>query len=321
MGSSTPQLLNALEDLGCSIVQDAPLARRVFWRTGGTADVLVDATTAEQVAQIQRISQEHSAPITILGAGSNVLISDDGIRGITLCLGGDLKAVEVLEHTPNEMRLRVGAGLKLVAFLNRAKRLEVGGFGALVGVPGTIGGAVRMNAGTSLGWTSDFLESITAAVNGTLETVDAEALAMRYRWCALPEGAIITTADLVGKRTDLEADREANRAHLVHRKRTQPLDKPSCGSVFTNPEGDHAGRLIDAAGLKGHRIGDAQISDLHANFIVNLGQATANDVLDCIRLAWETVGERFGVWMRPEVELLGDWPEHAWPLVPPPEAG
>ena len=315
------ELVSALERAGCAVELNAPLARKVFWRTGGAADVLVEATSAEQVAAVQHIAKSHDVAITIVGAGSNVLISDAGIRGVTLTMSGALTTLDILEDNGESVLLRAGAGLKLAVFLNRLGPLDVGGFGALVGVPGTIGGAVRMNAGTSLGWTSDFLQSVTIALDAELQEFEAEALSMRYRWCALPEGAIVTAATVRGHRRDREADRAANLAHLEHRKRTQPLDKPSCGSVFTNPDGDHAGRLVEAAGLKGHRIGDAQISDLHANFIVNLGQATASDVLACIRLAWETVGTRFGVWMRPEVELLGEWPDQAWPLVPPPEAG
>jgi len=315
------ELVSALERTGCAVEMNAPLARRVFWRTGGAADVLVEAASAEQVAAVQHVGKAHDAAITMVGAGSNVLISDAGIRGVTLTMSGALTALDVIADDGADVVLRAGAGLKLAVFFNRLVPLDVGGFGALVGVPGTIGGAVRMNAGTSLGWTSDFLESITVALDGQLLDFEAAALAMRYRWCALPEGAIVTAATLRGHRRDRDADRAANLAHLEHRKRTQPLDKPSCGSVFTNPDGDHAGRLVEAAGLKGHRIGDAQISDLHANFIVNLGQASADDVLACIRLAWETVGAQFGVWMRPEVELLGEWSDQAWPLVPPPEAG
>lgn len=175
------------------------------------------------------------------------------------------------------------------------------------GIPGTVGGAVRMNAGATLGETVDVLESITLVERGG-EVVDrpAEALRMSYRTSHLPPGAIVARARLRTVADEL-ARWEAMDAFLARRKATQPLDKPSCGSTFRNPAGDHAGRLIEAAGLKGYTRGGAQVSEKHANFVVNLGSATAADLRAVIEHVQAEVHRQFGVELQREVHFVGDW--------------
>ena len=279
-----------------------PLAHYGYWRVGGPMDHFVVVDT---------LAELHGAlagpgPHWLLGNGSNLLAPDAGLRGTTLRLGPGFRGLDVGEGD----RARVGAGLLNTVLLTRLGRLGLSGLGCLAGVPGTVGGAVVMNAGTTLGEVSDRLLSVDGVCGGEVVHLERAALPMHYREGGLPEGFVVTHATFQLGRDPTEADRIA--AHLVKRRATQPLDLPSCGSVFRNPPGDAAGRLIEAVGLKGHRIGGAEISARHANFIVNRGDATAADVMACIRTAWERVRDAQGIVLVPEVRVLGTWPD--WPL-------
>jgi UDP-N-acetylmuramate dehydrogenase len=298
----------SLEALGLEPLLDEPLARHGFWRIGGPADALVTLTTTVQLAAVMALP----VPVTVLGNGSNLLIADAGIRGVVVRLKGDF-----LESTVSDGVVEVGGGLLNAALLARLSRLGLGGLGCLAGIPGTVGGAIRMNAGWRLGEIGAATRAVEAVLPGG-ETVryTPEDIGFEYRRApGLPQGAVVSRAWLaVVDGAAAEAEQAEIREYLGRRKATQPLDRPSCGSVFKNPPGDYAGRLIEAAGLKGHTIGGAQISDKHANFIVNIGSATAADVYDLIKLARDTVREQAGVTLEPEVHAVGDWPEGAWPL-------
>lgn len=300
-------LLADLRDAGLDAEVDAPLARRAWWRVGGPADGLVRVETLDQLVAVQRLAHRHTTPVFVLGNGSNILISDRGVRGLVVVLAGALADSEVLDPGP-PARLRLGGGLKLTVLLARAERQGWAGLACFAGIPGTVGGAVRMNAGANLGETSDVLRAVTAVLaSGEVAHLPAEGLAMAYRTCALPPGAIVAFAEVEGAPVDADEERARMRAFLDKRKATQPLDLPSCGSTFRNPPGDFAGRLIEAAGLKGHRVGGAQISPKHANFVVNLGDATAADIAAVIAHAQAEVAARFGVSLEREVHLVGDW--------------
>jgi UDP-N-acetylmuramate dehydrogenase len=199
--------------------------------------------------------------------------------------------------------------MMLTVLLARLDKAGLAGAEPFVGVPGTVGGAVVMNAGTTLGEAQDLVESVQLVLaDGSLCQWSAEELAFRYRHAELPEGAVVATAQLCLSDKDVEARRRQRQDLLARRKATQPLDLPSCGSTFTNPPGDHAGRLIELVGLKGHRIGGASISAKHANFIVNHGDATSQDILNLIVMARRTVQAETGILMTPEVKLMGPWP-------------
>jgi UDP-N-acetylmuramate dehydrogenase len=304
----------ALLALGQAPRRDEPLARRGWWRIGGPADLFVELDGEAALAEALRTAHQHSVPVTILGNGSNLLVADAGVRGLVLKLGGGLRGLEIDAASG---LATVGAGLPNAVLIKRLHESGHAGLGCLAGVPGTVGGAVRMNAGTVLGELSDVLHEIRVLhPNGQAERLPAAALRMRYRWAELPAGAVVVSATVRVRAEGLEAERAAIAHHLERRAATQPLDLPSCGSVFKNPPGDHAGRLIEACGLKGHRDGGAQISDKHANFIINTGGATAASVLRLIRLAREQVAERFGRTLEPEVHAVGAWPPGTWPLPP-----
>jgi UDP-N-acetylmuramate dehydrogenase len=177
----------------------------------------------------------------------------------------------------------------------------------LAGVPGTLGGATAMNAGTRLGEMKDVLERVELATADGAGWVPAASLGFAYRTCRLPAGAVVTRIEVRLRPGDVEASRAAMREDQEKRRRTQPLDRPTFGSTFTNPPGDYAGRLVEAVGLRGHRVGNATWSDVHANFIVNLGGATAEDVRALIRLARARVRERFGIALETEVRFFGEF--------------
>jgi UDP-N-acetylmuramate dehydrogenase len=303
----------ALEAAGLPCVAGAPLASRAYWRLGGPAELYLEVDSLDALVRAVQIARAHAIAVTPLGNGSNLLIADAGVPGLVVRLLGQLRDAEIDEATGVA---RVGAGLLNAVLLKRLERAGWAGLGCLAGVPGTMGGAVRMNAGTALGVLAEVLIDVQIVdVDGVVRTLPAAALAMRYRWAELPAGAIVASARVHVHRDPDGAERAAVAHHIARRAATQPLDQPSCGSVFKNPPGDFAGRLIEACGLKGTRVGGAQISDKHANFIVNTGGASAADVLALIRAARGAVFARFGVDLEPEVHAAGAWGVD-WPLPP-----
>ena len=292
-----------LEALGMVVVRDVSLDRLTYWRVGGLADGLVEIGNSARLCQALALATEHDCPVFILGNASNLLISDRGIRGLVIRLVGELASIEAEEQV-----LTAGAGARLLVVLSRAHRHRWTGLECLAGIPGTIGGAVRMNAGTRLGEVKDILVDVDVGLpSGEMVTLATAELRMSYRTAHLPTGAVILRARLrLGGRTYEESQRLI-REHLLYRKSTQPLELPSCGSTFRNPEGDHAGRLIEAAGLKGYSIGDAEVSTKHANFIVNRGHATAGDLRSVLEHVQRAVAQQFGVTLVPEVHFAGDW--------------
>lgn len=297
-------MFEVLESTGAHVEANAPLKKLAFWRVGGRAELLV---RVDDLHTLQAVMALKPDPLTVLGNGSNALIHDDGVPGVVLQLAGELSDARI-EGT----RVVAGAGMRLAALVSRIDSAGLSGAGAFVGVPGTVGGAVAMNAGTRMGETSDVVESVTVVhPGGEVVRLAASALDFSYRHARLPPGAVIAQATFNLSDKDVAARRDRRMEFLARRKATQPLNLPSCGSTFTNPPGHHAGQLIEAAGLKGLTRGRAQISEKHANFIVNLGGASAEDIRWLIARARCEVRDKFGIWMTPEVKLLGAWPSDA----------
>jgi UDP-N-acetylmuramate dehydrogenase len=305
---TTPaSLLDDLTNLGLRPQLDAPLAPRTWWQVGGPADVFVKAGSVQEVQQIVEACARTNTPLFILGNGTNLLVSDRGIRGVVVQLARDLTGAEALSDGPAPV-VEVGAGTKLVVLVKKAMRHGWTGLEVFAGIPGSMGGAVRMNAGARLGETCDVLSEVDVVLaDGSLRTLSAEQLELGYRTSVLPPGAIVVRARLRTTGGDPEEMRHHVEAHLEHRAATQPLDLPSCGSTFRNPPGDHAGRLIEAAGLKGYRIGGVEVSTKHANFLVNVGSARADDVHRLIEHIRAEVERQFGVLLHPEVHRVGEW--------------
>lgn len=294
----------ALRDAVSGEVRPAePMAAHTTLRVGGPAMALVRAETAEDLAGIARVGAESARPWLILGRGSNLLVADDGWSGVVVTLGTAFRGVG-----RDGDGLIVGGAEPMPTLAVRAEQEGLAGVAFGVAIPGTLGGAVRMNAGAHGGQLSDVLDWVEVARlahGGGCERLEADALELGYRHSALPADAVVVRARLAltpaGEATlaaDMNEMRRWRRAH-------QPLSEPSCGSVFANPPGDSAGRLIDSAGLKGFRVGGARVSERHANFIVVESSARATDVHRVLREAQRRVAAVHGVMLRPEVVLAG----------------
>jgi UDP-N-acetylmuramate dehydrogenase len=279
------------------------MARHTTYRIGGPAALLVECASVADLAAATTILAEEGVDWRVLGKGSNVLVSDAGYSGAVIVLGRDFK-----RHALEGEHMRSGAGVILGALVREAFNEGRTGLEFAVGVPGTVGGALAMNAGTRDEWIGSIVESVTVFdPQAGLVGVRGPEADWGYRTSGLPSRGVIVEAVLRLVEGDLDQIRRTMEASLRRRKRTQPLNMPSAGSVFKNPVGDSAGRLIEAAGLKGTRIGGAAISEVHANFIVNVGGATSADVLELVRLARDTVKEAYGIELTPEVRFLGSF--------------
>jgi len=282
--------------------RDEPLAPRTSIRVGGPADLLIRPAGLGDVVACLAAARRLGVPVTLLGGGANVLVADRGVRGVVVKLPPDLGE----ERIAGEL-LSLPAGAPIARLPARGHELGLVGAEFLAGIPGTLGGAAVMNAGTRDGELGDVLVRVELATADGAGLVERAALGLGYRQSALPPGAVVTRVECRLRPGDVAASRAAMEADVARRRRTQPLSQPSFGSTFWNPPGHFAGRLIEQVGLKGHRVGDAMWSDVHANFVVNLGGATARDVLALVNLARRLVKERLGVELTAEVRLLGDF--------------
>ena len=284
----------------------ALLARATTLRVGGPAECLVEVEGEADLVRLFEALAEWELPHTVLGRGSNVLIADAGLPGVVLRLGKTFRTFSV---EPGGTRARAGAALVNSAFIEHCREAGLGGMEFLIAVPGNIGGAVAMNAGAHGGETARQLAAVRLFDSSRgIREAPATDFQFGYRASPLRGGGGILVLEAV---FDLQAcpEREIlarKKAFLAHRARTQPRDYPNSGSVFKNPAGDFAGRLVEQAGLKGHCVGDAQVSEKHGNFIVNRGRATASEVLALIRLIQAKVQETSGISLKLELQVLGD---------------
>ena len=284
-----------------SVEESEPLAPRTTWKIGGQARWFCRVRTEAALARVLAGAAESRTPLALLGMGSNVLVSDAGFPGVVVRLEGDFLRVDVEDEV-----LAAGGGAALGAVCSAAARAGLSGIEAISGIPSSIGAAVRINAGAYGGEIFDVLtEARLVSPGGDVRRVCAGEIAHGYRWTRLIETReIVASVKLLLRRAPRE-EIEAKTREVAEKRRGALPSEPNAGSVFRNPPGDFAGRLIEACGLKGSRRGGAVISPRHANVIVNEGGATAADVLALMRLARDTVRERFGINLAPEVELLG----------------
>ncbi|QDH14670.1 UDP-N-acetylmuramate dehydrogenase [Oecophyllibacter saccharovorans] len=286
---------------------DAPLGPRSWFRTGGAADWLFVPADTEDLATLMR-ARPAEVPVTVLGACSNVIIRDGGVEGLVVRLAGGFADVAFDQdpETGQAAGVTVGAAMLDASLAERAAEAGLGGLEFLVGIPGSIGGAVRMNAGAHGGEMADVLDWVEVLLeDGRLERLKRAQLTMHYRHTALPENSIVVRARLAG-RPEAPQEIQARLAAIRQtRETTQPVRARTGGSTFRNPEGHSAWKLIDAAGCRGLRIGDAQVSEKHCNFLLNLGQATSAE----LERLGETVRERVltdsGVALHWEIKRLG----------------
>jgi UDP-N-acetylmuramate dehydrogenase len=282
---------------------DEPLAGYTSWKIGGPADAFADVETPAELTRIMRLVFKSSLPWFVLGSGSNLLVGDGGIRGVVLRLAGEFAAVRIEHESPEKVTVHAGASASMPLVVAQAASQGAVGIGALAGIPGSVGGALRMNAGTD----REFGEFVRDVWVHTPAKPAAHVVTPQYfyRHTTLARDAVVARVTLDFERGEPSAVRAEMQRRLVRRKTTQPLQYPNAGSCFRNPPGDKAGRLIEAAGAKGWREGGAEVSELHANFIVNRGSATASDVARLLARVRREVVERFGVELELEVHFVG----------------
>lgn len=285
------------------VKQNEPLALHTTWRIGGPADVLVSPSSLAELRQAMWVAGALGLPWTVIGRGSNLLVQDGGIRGLVIQLGATFGEIQV----EGEQLVSL-AGRSSVSAANIAVRNQLEGLEFATGIPGTIGGIVMMNAGAHGGQVSDVLAwADVMDERGEVVRLQRADLNFGYRYSVLKDHPrVVVAAAFNLRRGDGPALAAQVKMWSLRRATTQPLSLPSCGSVFRNPSGTHAGHLIESAGLKGLRRGGAQISDKHANFIVNLGGARAEDVLWLIHHAQETVQKKYGIELETEVRVVGE---------------
>ena len=283
-----------------------PMKNHTTFRIGGPADALALPKTPEEVAEVVRFCHEHAQPYYVLGNGSNLLVSDEGYRGLVLQLYRNFNDIQVNGET-----ITVQSGAMLAAVARTAYQTGLTGLEFASGIPGTIGGAVVMNAGAYGGEMKNVLKEVTVLTRkGEVLVIPAKALELGYRTSVIPKnGWIVLGAVLQLKKGDQEQILARMEELKEQRITKQPLDLPSAGSTFKRPEGYFAGKLIMDAGLRGFTVGGAQVSEKHCGFVVNRGNATAADVWELICEVKRRVKEMTGVELEPEVKLLGDFPQ------------
>lgn len=293
-------LTSALRDIfGARLKENEPLAKYVNFRIGGPARWLVEAKTEEEITTAVQLAQEADVPVFILGGGSNTLPSDQGFNGLVI-------KIALRSFAINGTMVRADAGVMSAGLARATAEAGLAGLEWMISLPGTIGGAVRGNAGCFGGEVKDNVVAVRILRNGRIRDVSAADSAFGYRDSAFKHSDdIILSATFAlspGIPSVLKAKMDEQ---LAARKASQPTNAGSAGCIFKNPEGNSAGRLVDQAGLKGQKIGDAEISPVHGNFIVNLGHATADQVVQLVALAKTRVRNHAGIQLQEEIQYLG----------------
>ncbi|HHH43900.1 MAG TPA: UDP-N-acetylmuramate dehydrogenase [Gammaproteobacteria bacterium] len=293
----------SMSGLRGELSSNEPMSAHTSWRVGGPADQCYRPADLEDLQQFLATLAQ-TEPVTWIGLGSNVLVRDGGIRGTVILPFGGLDTLEITAAG----RLRAGAGVACAKVARFAARAGLTGAEFLAGIPGTLGGALAMNAGAFGGETWPLVESVqTLDQRGELHRRSPAEYRVGYRSVTGVENEWFVAAELQLQAGDSSAAQARIRSLLERRAATQPTRQPSCGSVFRNPPDDHAARLIESCGLKGEQIGGAQVSHKHANFIVNLGTASAADIEALIRYVQEQVQQRQGIRLQTEVRIIGEF--------------
>jgi UDP-N-acetylmuramate dehydrogenase len=285
----------------CSSAQE-PLSRHTSLAIGGPADYYAEVMTVDELMALRKVVLQHALPVFFLGAGSNLLVSDRGIRGLVLHLQGEFRRIEFKGNL-----VKAGAAAMMPMLARQAAERGLSGLESLIGIPGTLGGGLVMNAGTREGWLGDVVSSVDVLGDALkVESLTAEVFGFSYRKSNL-EGRWIIGAELA-----LISDKPASIMKriddfLQYRTRTQPLATSNCGSVFKNPSEGPAAQWIEKAGFKGVSIGGARVSERHANFILNENKATASDVRTLMTRIQDKVLKEFNIRLEPEVKLVGEW--------------
>ncbi|MDA7025964.1 UDP-N-acetylmuramate dehydrogenase [Bacillus sp. CLL-7-23] len=286
------------------VLEKEPLANHTTIKIGGPADILVIPKNIQAIRDTMKVIKKHNVKWTAIGRGSNLLVLDEGIRGVVIKLGTGIDHIKIDGET-----VRAGGGCSVVRLATGISKKGLSGLEFAAGIPGSVGGAVYMNAGAHGSDISRILvKALILFQDGTLEWLSNEEMLFSYRTSILqnkrPGICLEAVFQLEQKERDIII--EQMQKNKDYRKETQPVSNPCAGSIFRNPLPDHAGKLIEQAGLKGYQIGGAKVSEMHGNFIINAGGATAKDVLDLITFIQKTIKEKYGVDMHTEVEMIGE---------------
>lgn len=282
-----------------------PMANYTSMRVGGPADCMVFPDKIEELIKIITYAKSESLPVTVIGYGTNLLVKDGGIRGITINLSKGFKTLETEKHG-NNIYITAGSGISLARIVRLGMDNGWSGVEPLSAIPGSLGGAVSMNAGTKEGSISDVIECVWVIEGEKEKLLDRKMLKFEYRSVNIPRNHPVIKLKIRLQMGDKEKVRKKIQEFLNYRKETQPLTSHSAGCIFKNPKKIPAGKLIDDLGLKGVRVRGAKISEKHANFIVNTGSATAKDVLALIELVKEKVKEERNIPLEPEITIIGE---------------
>lgn len=295
--------IKRLLDITDDVLFDEEMSRHTTFRIGGKVDAFVSAKSKDEIINVVKFCNDNNIPYMIMGNGSNMLVSDKGIRGVVISIGKGMSDC----RTDGEL-VYADAGIMMSVLAKKILEANLSGFEFASGIPGTLGGGIYMNAGAYGGEMKDIVKDVTFITpDGEIKTENGENLDFGYRHSMFEEGGyIILSCTLKLKKGNHDEIKALMADYNKRRSDKQPLTQPSAGSTFKRPEGYFAGKLIQDAGLMGYSIGGAMVSDKHAGFVVNKGTATAEDVLNLIEYIQKTVYEKFGVKLEPEVRLIGD---------------
>ncbi len=295
------EITTALPEL--QVLKDEPMSRHTTFRIGGPADYFV-CPDREQIAEVLAVAKNCGMAITVIGNGSNLLVGDKGIRGLVVEIGSAMNQIMV-----DKNHITAGAGALLSQVAAKAAAAELGGMEFAAGIPGSVGGAVTMNAGAYGGEMKDILRTVTVLTpEGELKTLDVSEMDLSYRHSCVPEQQYIVLEAEIELGYKPEEEIRAQMEELRNKRiEKQPLEYPSAGSTFKRPEGYFAGKLIMDAGLRGYRVGDAQVSEKHCGFVINRKNASAQEVRQLMQDVQDKVKAQFGVMLEPEVKMLGEF--------------
>lgn len=289
------------------VLFDAPLKERTTLHIGGPAEVLAIPCNSKSLSDLVAYATSEGLPYFILGKGSNILVRDGGIRGLVINLSAACQQVSLLWQEGDNGMIEAEAGAPLAKLVQLAAEKSFGGLEFLTGIPGSVGGALSMNAGTREGEMKDALDCMTLMdKTGQVTTVPLAGLNISYRGVRLPPGTVILAGRFRVKKNDQDRIRQRMARAIEYRRMRHPMDMPNAGCVFKNPPEGPAGKIIEELGLKGMKVGGAQVSPVHANFIVNTGNATAGDFLELVDLVKEKVAKEKGVQLSLELMVVGE---------------
>jgi UDP-N-acetylmuramate dehydrogenase len=295
------EITTALPEL--QVLKDEPMSRHTTFRIGGPADYFV-CPDRKQITEVLAVAKKCGMAITVIGNGSNLLVGDKGIRGLVVEIGSAMNQIMV-----DKNHITAGAGALLSQVAAKAAAAELGGMEFAAGIPGSVGGAVTMNAGAYGGEMKDILRTVTVLTpEGELKTLDVSEMDLSYRHSCVPEQQYIVLEAEIELGYKPEEEIRVQMEELRNKRiEKQPLEYPSAGSTFKRPEGYFAGKLIMDAGLRGYRVGDAQVSEKHCGFVINRKNASAQEVRQLMQDVQDKVKAQFGVMLEPEVKMLGEF--------------